>query len=144
MSKAKQAAKIMAAGKMNCAQTVLTTFCEDLGLEKEVALNLAGGFGGGMSRTNNVCGAVSGACMVLGLRQHPGIRNRRQKLEKAYSLVNEFNRLFTASHGSVMCTDLVGFDLSTREGLDNARSSNVFFTVCPKFVEDAVSIIETL
>ncbi|OGO16414.1 MAG: hypothetical protein A2Z02_02900 [Chloroflexi bacterium RBG_16_48_7] len=144
MDRAKKAAKIMAEGKMNCAQTVLTTFCEELGLQKDLALGLAGGFGGGMARTNNVCGAVSGACMVLGLRQYPGITEPRQRLEKVYSLVNEFNKRFTASHGSVRCTDLVGYDLSTMDGLNTARGNNAFFTICPKFVEDAVSLLETL
>ena len=97
-----------------------------------------------MSRTNNVCGAVSGACMVLGLRKYPGTKNSRQKLDKVYSVVKEFNKRFAASNGSTRCTDLIGFDLSTADGLDAARSSNAFITVCPKFVADAVSILEIL
>ena len=55
--------------RINCAQTVITTFCEELGLDRAIALQVANGFGGGMGRTGRTCGAVTGAYMVLGLSQ---------------------------------------------------------------------------
>jgi C_GCAxxG_C_C family probable redox protein len=144
MSKSKQAKQIMIDGKMNCAQAVLTTFCEELGLQKEIALRLAGGFGGGMARTNNNCGAVTGAFMVLGLREYPEIKDPRERQEKVYALIREFRDRFIKANASIRCGDLVGYDLSTDEGLKLARENKAFFNVCPKFVEDAVNILEDL
>ena len=55
----------MVESKMNCAQSVLTAFSDELGLDRNTALRLARGFGGGMGRTGKTCGAVTGAYMVI-------------------------------------------------------------------------------
>ena len=52
----------------NCAQAVLLAFADDFGLEKNTAVMLSSSFGGGMGRLREVCGAVSGMFMVLGLK----------------------------------------------------------------------------
>jgi C_GCAxxG_C_C family probable redox protein len=140
----KAASELIATRQMNCAQAVLNSYCEDLGLDKNIALRLAQGFGAGMGRTDNICGAVSGAYMVLGLRPYPEIEDRRARMEHVYQLIQDFNRLFTAKNKSLKCTDLTGCDLSTAEGLNMARSQEVFTGVCPGLVGDAVSILETL
>ena len=51
----------------NCAQSVLGVFCEDGELDRDIALKLANGFGGGL-RCGEVCGAVTGAVMAIGLK----------------------------------------------------------------------------
>jgi C_GCAxxG_C_C family probable redox protein len=144
MSKATEAAEKMAVSQMNCAQTVLSIFCEELGLEKAAALKVALAFGAGMGRTGNVCGAVTGAYMVLGLRSYPELKTPVEKKEKVYSLVKEFNRHFTALNKSIHCSDLLGCDMSTPEGLAAARANKAFSTTCPKLVADAVSILEEM
>jgi C_GCAxxG_C_C family probable redox protein len=144
MDRIKSAFELVAARQMNCAQAVLTAFCEELGLQKDVALRLARGFGAGMGRSNNICGAVTGAYMVLGLNQFPQIEDRRAQMEKVYQLVREFNRKFIDINKSIMCTDLLGYNLSMPEDYEKARSKDLFTTVCPKFVADSVSILETI
>ncbi len=52
----------------NCSQSVLTAFAGDFDLDEVTALKVAGGFGAGMGRLMETCGAVSGAYMVLGLK----------------------------------------------------------------------------
>ncbi|MCX6003438.1 MAG: C-GCAxxG-C-C family protein, partial [Chloroflexi bacterium] len=52
---------------VNCAQSVLSVFCEELRLDRNLALRIAMGFGVGMRRTGKTCGSVIGAYMVLGL-----------------------------------------------------------------------------
>ena len=69
ISKSKAAAAVMKEHKMNCAQTVVTSFSEELGIERDLAFKIAMGFGGGMGRTARTCGAVTGAYIVLGLAQ---------------------------------------------------------------------------
>jgi C_GCAxxG_C_C family probable redox protein len=143
MTKAEEAAKLIAASQMNCAQAVLSVFAAELGLDKAAALKIALPFGAGMGRTSGVCGAVSGAYMVLGLRLYPGVAQAEHK-EKVYSLVQEFNKRFKTLHKSVNCTDLLGCDLSTPEGRAKSRDTQASSKTCPELVADAVTILETL
>jgi C_GCAxxG_C_C family probable redox protein len=144
MSRASEAAAVMSASHMNCAQSVLSVFATELGLDKTTALKIALGFGAGAGRTGGVCGAVSGAYMVIGLRQYPDISSAVERKEKVYSLVGEFNNKFKDIHRSIHCSDLLGCDLSTPQGLAAARSQKLFTTVCPGLVADAVTILEEL
>jgi C_GCAxxG_C_C family probable redox protein len=144
MDRAQEAYKIMAAGRMNCSQAVLSSFSEEFGLECKLALRIAQGFGGGMGRNGRTCGAVTGAYMVLGLAQKNTSDNPRESIDRTYALVNEFNRKFEALHGSVTCKELLGYDLSTPEGQAAAREKQAFSTKCPNYVRDAVKIVEGL
>ena len=72
-SKAQIASERFAEG-YNCAQAVMFAFSEDCGLSPDLALKAACGFGGGMGRKQEVCGAVTGAILVLSLRQGRGIQ----------------------------------------------------------------------
>ena len=56
----------------NCAQAVLYPFCEDLGLDKDIALKLACGLGAGMARKQEVCGAITGGIVTLGFKHGRG------------------------------------------------------------------------
>ena len=134
----------MSSRRMNCAQAVFTSFCDDFGIEENLALRVSQGFGGGMGHTGGTCGAVTGAYMALGLAQKFTADNPRENIEKVYALVSEFNRKFKALHGSLNCTELTGYDLSIPEKMAEAREKGVFATKCPIFVRDAVKIAETL
>ena len=143
MSRASETAEKIASSQMNCAQAVLTAFCEELGMEKQAALKIALPFGAGMGRTDGVCGAVTGAYMVLGLRPYVGLAPVEKK-EKVYALVGEFNRRFKAIHNSIICTSLLGSNLGTPEGMASAKERKLIDNVCPALVADAVSILEGL
>ncbi len=82
MDRAGDAYALMAARRMNCAQTVLSTYCENFGLERILALRLAQGFGGGMGHAGKTCGAVTGAYMVLGLAQKISSDSPRESLDR--------------------------------------------------------------
>jgi len=141
MDRANDAHVLMSAGRMNCSQAVLTAYCEQFGLERSMALKLAQGFGGGMGRMGGTCGAVTGAYMVLGLAQKMRDENPGQSRDRTYELVREFNERFKALHGSVICKELISYDLSTSEGLAEARDKKIFTTICPDFVSDSVKIL---
>lgn len=144
MSRADTAAQNIASGKMNCAQSVLTAFCEEFGLNSKQAIKIAMGFGGGMGRTGRTCGAVTGAYMVIGMTAGLGSEKPQESKENVYRLVREFDRKFCEKNGSTLCIDLLGCDLSTPEGLAAAREKGLFTTLCPKFVKDAVEILDQM
>jgi C_GCAxxG_C_C family probable redox protein len=144
MERSAIAADNMAVRGMNCAQSVLEVYCQELGLDRNQALRIALGFGGGMSYTGGVCGAVTGAYMVIGLKMNLQSDNLASCKEKAYALVSEFTLKFRQRHQSVLCGDLLGYDLRQPEQINAARAAGLFKTKCPNFVREAVEILEEL
>ena len=144
MSKeAETGARLFEAG-FSCSQAVLAAHCEDYGLERSLALKVAGAFGGGMGHIGETCGAVSGALMLLGLKYGKHTVEDSVSKEKTYAYVKAFTDRFKARHGSIHCNELVGYDLGNPEELIKARESDVFKTVCPRLVRSAIESVETL
>lgn len=143
MGRHERAASLFNEG-FNCAQAVLGAFGPDLGLEPELALKVAGPFGGGMGRMGGTCGAVTGAVMALGLKFGPTRAGDEETKEWAYGLVRKLIDEFKARNGSVLCKELLGCDLSTPEGRQWAREAGLHSSRCPKFVRDAAEILESL
>ncbi|MCR4403857.1 MAG: C-GCAxxG-C-C family protein [Candidatus Acetothermia bacterium] len=143
MERSERAALLFNEG-FNCAQAVLGAFGPGLGLDRELALKVAGPFGGGMGRTGGTCGAVAGGLMALGLKFGPTRTGDEGAKERAYGLVREFFEEFEARNGSVLCKQLLGCDLSAPEGQKRAREAGLHSSLCPKFVRDAAEILEWL
>jgi C_GCAxxG_C_C family probable redox protein len=143
MDNNKKAYETMASRKANCAQSLLTAFSEDYGLKLDKAYSIAQGFGGGM-HINSICGAVTGAYMVLGLANPISKDNPRQSMDKVIALQAEFNRKFKELYHGLTCAELLGYDVSIPEEATKAREASVFTTKCPVFVRDAAKIVESL
>lgn len=131
-------------GGCNCAQAVLTAFAPQLGLSPEVALKIAAGFGGGLGRSGEVCGALTGAVMVIGLAIGSSDANDLAAKEKAYALTRQLMVEFKERQGAVQCRELIGLELSRAEELNQARETQVFRTRCPQFVHAATEIVAGL
>ncbi len=125
----------------NCAQSVFVAFAPRLGLNESQALKLASPFGGGIARRGQTCGAALGGLMALGLAL--GADTPAGK-EAAYRLGQEFLQRFESRHGSLLCRDLLGVDISTPEGHQSAREQGVFKSICPRFVQAAAEIVEEM
>ncbi|MFW9990095.1 MAG: C-GCAxxG-C-C family protein [Candidatus Odinarchaeota archaeon] len=128
----------------NCAQSVLSSFSTDFGLNKETALRIATGFGGGMARFGRTCGAVSGAYMVIGLRYGMGSNEEVEMKEKTYEVIQEFSKRFQKLHGSELCKELIGCDLSTSEGREYFSQNELSKKKCFHYIKNAVEILEEL
>jgi len=126
----------------NCSQSVLLSFAFDFGVDRNAALKMAAGFGGGMGRTGHRCGAVTGAYMVLGLKYGATTGQDKAAKELTYQKVREFNEKFTALNKTVTCKKLLNCDISTPEGFEEAKQKGLLTTLCPKYVKDAVEILE--
>jgi C_GCAxxG_C_C family probable redox protein len=128
----------------SCSQAILSTYGPELGLDREIALKVAGTFGGGMARMGDMCGAVTGAFMVIGLKHGKIKAEDEAAKEKTYLIVREFVERFKSRNGSIKCRELLGYDISTLEGIKLIKEKNLFYTICVKYVRDAAEIIEEL
>jgi C_GCAxxG_C_C family probable redox protein len=142
MNRKEEALRIFECG-FNCSQAVLSVFCEEFNCDKELALKIATGFGGGM-RKGEVCGAVTGAIMVLGLKCGHYKEGDTEAKNKAYALTKEFINRFENKNGTIVCKKLLGYDLSIPEEYELLTEKGMFKSMCPKFIEDAISILEEL
>jgi C_GCAxxG_C_C family probable redox protein len=126
----------------SCSQAILSTYGVEFGLERGTALKAAAAFGAGMGCLGEVCGAVTGALMVIGLKYGHTEAKDREKKAKTYDRVYGFGERFRVLHGSLLCRDLLGCDLATKEGMETARRKGYFTDLCPGFVRDAAEILE--
>jgi C_GCAxxG_C_C family probable redox protein len=129
----------------NCAQSVLFSFCDGLGLDADSALKLSCGFGGGMGRQGEICGAVSGGIMALGLKFGRGGNDKRAETDLTYSKIREFMNRFSTRHGSCLCRELLsGCDLATPAGQSYYKDNECFNLICRPCVRDAAAMVEDM
>lgn len=124
----------------NCAQSTFAPFAMRFGLSQEEALKIATPFGGGIGHSGLMCGAVSGGLMAIGLFRGISIYDRAQKYA-CYDLAQKFMTQFTALHGEITCPGLLGLDIGDPDELEHVRALNLFNTLCPDLVGDAVRLV---
>jgi C_GCAxxG_C_C family probable redox protein len=120
-----------------CAESVLMTVAEQLGIESDLIPRIATGFCSGVADTRGMCGAVSGAIMGIGLakgRQSPDI-----PVDPTYAVVQQFLTRFNGLFGSSNCYELCGCDLGTPEGQAQFRATNQHER-CGHYVAEATRI----
>jgi C_GCAxxG_C_C family probable redox protein len=128
----------------NCSQSVFSTYSKLFDINHEVALRIAQGFGGGFARMGQTCGAVTGAFMVIGLKHGKVKAEDEEAKERTYEIVREFVKRFKSLNGSIVCKDLLGYDLDKPEELEEVEEKQICETRCPKFVQNSVEILEKL
>lgn len=140
MTKSEKALELFA-NNFNCSQAVLTAFASDFGLEEELALKLGTSFGGG-ARNAEICGAVSGALLVLGLKYGHYIATDNEQKFRSYAIAVDYTNRFKEAHGSIVCRDLLKYDLTIPEEAACIKEKCLFAQVCPKMIKSAVEILE--
>jgi C_GCAxxG_C_C family probable redox protein len=101
---------------------------------------IATAFGGGMGRCGSVCGAVTGGIMAVGMRfgtNEPSLEKRTE----AYELAQRFFRRFEKQNGTVLCRELIGYDLSDPKQLEEASERDVFEEKCTVFISKALEAL---
>ena len=131
-------------GNFNCAQSILGTYGIEYGINRDTALKLATGFGGGMARYGRTCGAVSAAFMIIGLKYGMGIKGDTELKENTYQLIREFSDRFQEINGSVICKELLECDINTPEGKNYYAQNNLFDKKCLQYVISVAEILEKI
>lgn len=132
------------AAGLNCAQSVVTAYAETLHFDETLAEHIAVGFGSGMGRLQETCGAVTGAFMVISIWNSESTPETSERKEKTYAMVQEFSERFTALHGTKSCRLLLGCDMKTDEGRDYYKKNNLGDTVCNRCIADSTTILDGL
>lgn len=127
----------------NCSQAVFTTFATEAGLDEGLALKIATQFGGG-ARKGEMCGAVAGALMVLGLKYGHSHADNTEEKKEAYQIAEDFMNRFIEKKGTVVCRELLGYDVSKTEDMNKIKELNLFKTVCPEMIRCAAEIVDQM
>lgn len=127
----------------NCAQSVIMGFPDLIVGNEETILKLATGFGGGMGRLQEACGALTGGFMVIGLLTGSEEPDKPRK-EEVYKRIQELAAEFREQSGSINCRDLLGVDLNTPEGNEMHHSLLLREKVCEKCVARSVRLTHEL
>jgi C_GCAxxG_C_C family probable redox protein len=128
----------------SCSQAVFAAYAPQHGLDPTLALKISAPFGGGMGSMGETCGAVTGAFMTIGLKYGRIRGDDLETKEKAYGLVQQFAAQFRQRHGSILCRELLGYDVSTPEGRERVKETGICSRLCPGLVRDAAEILEGL
>lgn len=106
MTRPEKAKQLFTSG-YNCSQAVVGAFIDDFAIDFDTAMKLSSSFGGGMGRMREVCGAVSGAFMIAGLKC--GYCDPCDKAAKSahYALIQKIAADFKQQNGSIICRELL-------------------------------------
>jgi C_GCAxxG_C_C family probable redox protein len=126
---------------LNCAQAVLSAYAPELKMDDHTALSVSCGFGGGMGRLQETCGAATGSFMVMGIYNSDRYSENKDRKDKTYAMVREFSKRFMERHGTLKCSELMNCDLNTAEGQQYLKDHNLHETVCEKCIADSIRII---
>lgn len=142
-TKAESATKAFKSG-LNCAQSVLSAYSEELNFDQTLALQISSGFGGGMGRMQETCGAVTGAFMVFGIYNSNNSVDEHEIREQTNSMIQSFSQQFKSLHGTLDCGSLLNCDINTEEGQRFLRKNKLNETICENCVANSVKIIDQL
>jgi C_GCAxxG_C_C family probable redox protein len=129
----------------HCAQSVFEVYAADFGIDPMVARRMANALAGG-SGVGGECGAVASGYLVLGLR-HGNTTPTYGDVDKEAELFDRISRFvaeFKKRHGAITCRGLLGVDVFTKQGREEALRKDLIATHCPNYIRDAITIVDSL
>ncbi len=143
MSKADYAVSLFNDG-LNVSQALQAAFCPDLGIEEETAIKLGAGLTGRIKYADDVCGAVTSGILIIGLRFGNTEADDSASHNRTYNAIEEFVAEFKARHDIINCREILGIDVSTKNGRESAENQRLLADVCPNLVRDAAEILDMI
>ncbi|MBS5787322.1 MAG: C_GCAxxG_C_C family protein [Clostridioides difficile] len=127
----------------DCAQIVLSNVSEGLDIDKKTANKVAACFGAGMF-DGETCGAVTGALMAIGLKYGHYLPDDGESKGLNIQKLMEFKYKFLEKYDSVICKNLLGYDISNPMGAEKIHENNLLNTFCPKVVSETTKILDEI
>ncbi|HNW99671.1 MAG TPA: C-GCAxxG-C-C family protein [Bacteroidales bacterium] len=128
----------------NCAQSVLITYCENFGINKDIAASLSSGFGGGIARMQETCGAIIGGIMALGIAFNKPGEDIAENKEKVYAIVNHLVKNFKEKYNTIKCSELLNCNLNTEEGKKFYKENHLQEKICGNCIKEVINILDEL
>lgn len=143
MTKGEYAKSLFNSG-YNCAQAVLCAFADEVGMDEKTAYKLASSFGGGIGRLREVCGAVSGMCMVAGLLYGYTAQDEPKQKSLHYARIQELANKFRDENGSIICRELLDGSVKATDSPTPEKRTQEYYRKrpCGEYVKCAAQIIE--
>lgn len=130
-------------GGCNCSQAVACAFSDLVDIDEQTLAKAASSFGGGLGRLREVCGAVSGMCMIAGLLYGTDTASSREEKQVHYELIQKLAKKFEQENGSIVCRELLGLDRKHDDPVPEARTEQYYRKrPCAELVKCAVQILE--
>jgi C_GCAxxG_C_C family probable redox protein len=140
----KNQAKIFFDEGYNCAQSTLLAFLDTQSMDEATALKLSSVFGGGIAGTGHVCGAVTGSLMAIALKHGVNTPGDSKEKEAVLDLSHQFIERFKTKNKSIMCCDLLGYNMGIDEERQIIKTQGLTKSICPQLVQDASEIVDEL
>ena len=144
MTKSQLAKQLFEEGA-NCSQAVLCAFANECGLTEKDAMRIASGFGGGMGRMREICGAVSGMTLVANLLYGNTDPADKAAKDRHYARIQQLAKAFQEQNGSIICRDLLS-GTAVRQGNDPEARTAAYYQKrpCPALVRQAAEILDEM
>lgn len=143
-SRADKAVRLFESG-CNCSQAVVGAYCDLFGIDEDLALRLSSGFGGGMGRLREVCGAFSGAVMIAGLKEGSSDISDRMAKKNIYEVVRKLNDEFRKENPSIVCKELLGLSKPPESAMPDERTPEYYKKrPCSEIVRSAALAVEAV
>lgn len=126
----------------NCSQSVILAYADLLNIDPEVLSTLVAPLGGGMGRLREVCGAVSAAFMLTGLKYPNPRPNDKESKTRSYKAVQELAERFRRENGSIVCRELLGLGKGADSPVPSDRTESYYKRrPCPDYIEMAARFV---
>lgn len=140
--KGEKAKKLFEEG-YNCCQSVVGAFCEDFGMDFNTIIKMVSPLGAGMGRMREVCGAVSGMFIVLGMKEGYNDPKAFDEKKEVYEKVQNLAKEFQNKNGSIICRELLGLNIKTDNPTPSKRTDEYYKKrPCGEIVKIAADILE--
>ena len=129
----------------NCSQAVLLAFSDLTGLDEKTSALIASGFGGGIGRTRNVCGTVTGMVMVANMIKGYSCPTDNVSKKETYEMVQQLLNKFKEQNGSIVCAELLGLKPAENSSSTPSERTQEYYQKrpCPLLCKDATEILES-
>lgn len=123
-----------------CSEAVLRALSKYLEIQSNIIPQIATGFGAGIGRAGEVCGALTGGVMGLGLKFGRVKMSAEPAERPVHWFATELATQFKAEFGHLRCRDLLGLDVSSREALRRYREQKMWENQCREFITTTTSL----
>lgn len=125
----------------SCAQAILIAFADAGGIEEKTAFRIAAGLGGGVGRTQNICGAINAGAIVLGLRHGNYTPDDLEAKNRLAEMVGQYVNECRKELGATQCLELTKVDLNNPELKQLANESGLLAKICNNAVWKTADIL---